>query len=149
MRKLYSLVLIAAGLLIGTNSWAVNETSLGDKNYYAKWNRVCKITYYLANQAATTDSDCIELTEDQCEEWGLVQSHTQGHETELPSQYIENENGEYVDIRPDHGISGGWNLPGREKYREWPLLDGGVRVAKRDEDDILFYLLTGCNNDPS
>ncbi|SFI50811.1 Listeria/Bacterioides repeat-containing protein [Treponema bryantii] len=75
-----------------------NETSLGDKNYYAKWNRVCKITYYLANQAATTDSDCIELTEDQCEEWGLVQSHTQGHETELPSQYIENENGEHITL---------------------------------------------------
>ena len=75
-----------------------NETSLGDKNYYAKWNKVCKITYYLANQAATTDSDCIELTEDQCEEWGLVQSHTQGHETELPSQYIENENGEHITL---------------------------------------------------
>lgn len=74
------------------------ETSLTDKNFYAKWNRVCAITYYLANQAATADSDCIELTEDQCEEWGLVQSHTQGHETELPSQYIENENGEHITL---------------------------------------------------
>lgn len=67
--------------------------------------------------------------------------------THYRTLYIENENGEYVDIRPDHGISGGWNLPGREQYRAWRLLDGGVRVAKRDEDDILFYLLTGRNNE--
>ena len=68
------------------------ETSLTDKNFYAKWNRVCAITYYLANQAATADSDCIELTEDQCEEWGLVQSHKQGENTELPTSPINNEN---------------------------------------------------------
>lgn len=74
------------------------ETSLTDKNFYAKWNRVCAIKYYLANQAATADSDCIELTEDQCEEWGLVQSHTQGHETELPLQPIENENGVTISL---------------------------------------------------
>ena len=74
------------------------ETSLTDKNFYAKWNRVCAITYYLANQAATADSDCVELTEDQCEEWGLVQSHTQGHETELPLQPIENENGVTISL---------------------------------------------------
>jgi len=68
------------------------ETSLTDKNFYAKWNRVCAITYYLANQAATTDSDCIELTEDQCEEWGLSQSHTAGSATQLPLSPVVNEN---------------------------------------------------------
>lgn len=68
------------------------ETSLSDKTFYAKWNKVCAITYYIANQAATAKSDCIQLTDDQCEEWGLVQSHTQGQETELPLNPIKNEN---------------------------------------------------------
>ena len=68
------------------------ETSLSDKTFYAKWSKVCAITYYIANQTATAKSDCIQLTDDQCEEWGLVQSHTQGQETELPLNPIKNEN---------------------------------------------------------
>ena len=69
-----------------------SSTSLGNKTFYAKWTRVCAITYYIAAEGFTSESECIELTEDQCDEWGLSQSHTAGSATQLPLSPVVNEN---------------------------------------------------------
>ena len=68
------------------------DGTIGEKYYYAKWSRVCAITYYIAAEGFTTDSECIELTEDQCDDYGLPQSHTQGTATLLPLSPVVNEN---------------------------------------------------------
>ena len=51
---------------------------------------------------------------------------------------IETDNGGVVEIRPDHGISGGWES--KSTYMNSDKLDGNVIVTKK-ETDILYYVI--------
>lgn len=50
---------------------------------------------------------------------------------------ITNRNGDMVEIRPDHSISGGWQS--RATYMNIDMLDGDVSV--RRVEDILYYVI--------
>lgn len=52
---------------------------------------------------------------------------------------IETSDGGFVEIRPDHGISGGYKSV--SLYRDLDLLDGRVSVTRNPYDDILFYFI--------
>lgn len=53
---------------------------------------------------------------------------------------IENEDGGYIEIRPDHGISGGWRSD--STYMNIESLDGKVEVRKKNySEDILYYII--------
>lgn len=51
---------------------------------------------------------------------------------------IETEDGGMVEIRPDHGISGGYSS--RSQYMNLNSLGGSVRVYRNDED-VLYYII--------
>ena len=51
---------------------------------------------------------------------------------------ISTDNGGMVEIRPDHGISGGYYT--YSKYMNLDTLNGSVRVNKRNED-VLYYIV--------
>jgi len=56
---------------------------------------------------------------------------------------IVNEAGDSVEIRPDHGISGGWKS--LSTYMNLDTLDENVRVFKTNED-VLYYIIIKRNN---
>lgn len=56
---------------------------------------------------------------------------------------ITTEDNDIVEIRPDHGISGGWRTG--STYMNLYTLDGNVRVTKAD-DDILYYVIIKRHN---
>jgi DEAD/DEAH box helicase domain-containing protein len=56
---------------------------------------------------------------------------------------ITTEKGDIVEIRPDHGISGGWRSD--SSYMNLNNLDGTVRVYKTNED-ILYYIIIRKNS---
>lgn len=118
------------------------DLQLSDDVNNTRWNDYTYIKFNYPNPDMR-DNDLISRFRDVLD----IEPTIYNDPTHYRTLYIENENGEYVDIRPDHGISGGWNHTGREQYQEWLLLDGSVRVTKHDEDDILYYLLTGRNNE--
>ena len=45
----------------------------------------------------------------------------------------------FVEIRPDHGIGGGWDT--KERYMDLDYLDGSVRIESNADQEPLFYLL--------
>lgn len=51
---------------------------------------------------------------------------------------IENLEGDVLEIRPDHSISGGWEC--RDTYSRAGYLDGST-IAEKDSDDILYYVI--------
>ena len=51
---------------------------------------------------------------------------------------IETTNGSLVEIRPDHGISGGYKS--ESKYMNLDSLNGSVRVMRNNED-VLYYII--------
>ena len=53
------------------------------------------------------------------------------------------DSGDVVEIRPDHGISGGWTT--MSTYMNLDNLDGSVRVTKKNED-VLYYVIIRKNN---
>jgi hypothetical protein len=55
---------------------------------------------------------------------------------------IVTENNDVVEIRPDHGISGGWKSS--SSYMNLDNLDGAIRVYKTNED-ILYYIIIKKN----
>ncbi len=46
----------------------------------------------------------------------------------------------YVEIRPDHGIGGGWIS--YERYKDLDYLDGTTQIKMKPDTDIVYYLLT-------
>ena len=56
---------------------------------------------------------------------------------------ITTEDKDIVEIRPDHGISGGWKTG--STYMNLGTLDGNVRVNRADED-ILYYVIIKRRN---
>lgn len=52
--------------------------------------------------------------------------------------------GSKVEIRPDHGISGGWTS--QELYKNLDKLDGNVRVIKKNEDVLYYVIIKNSNN---
>lgn len=46
----------------------------------------------------------------------------------------------YVEIRPDHGIGGGW--ASNEMYKDLDYLDGTTQIQMKQGTDIVYYLLT-------
>jgi DEAD/DEAH box helicase domain-containing protein len=56
---------------------------------------------------------------------------------------ITTKKGDIVEIRPDHGISGGWRSD--SSYMNLNNLDGTVRVYKTNED-ILYYIIIRKNS---
>lgn len=56
---------------------------------------------------------------------------------------IETENGGLVEIRPDHGISGGYKSDSR--YKDLDELDGTVSVFRNNED-VLYYVIIKKGN---
>ena len=46
----------------------------------------------------------------------------------------------YVEIRPDHGIGGGWKS--NEQYKDLDYLDGTTQIQMKQDTDIVYYLLT-------
>ena len=56
---------------------------------------------------------------------------------------ISNGSGNFVEIRPDHGISGGYRSD--SKYMNLDSLNGSVRVTRNNED-VLYYIVMKNNN---
>lgn len=56
---------------------------------------------------------------------------------------ITNSDGEIVEIRPDHSISGGWHS--KSTYMNLYSLDGSV-IAEKDNCDVLYYVIIKRNN---
>ena len=52
---------------------------------------------------------------------------------------IETSDGNIVEIRPDHGISGGYISS--SKYMNIYSLNGNVRANKKDNEDVLYYVI--------
>lgn len=52
---------------------------------------------------------------------------------------LETSKGAVVEIRPDHGISGGWKS--KEIYKNLDYLDETVRVYKTDEDVLYYFII--------
>ena len=46
----------------------------------------------------------------------------------------------YVEIRPDHGIGGGWLS--NEQYKDLDYLDGTTQIQMKQDTSIVYYLLT-------
>lgn len=66
------------------------------------------------------------------------------HDAEHPRWLrIETADGGYVEIRPDHSISGGYKSD--MQYRMLDRLDGSVRVTRCDED-VLYYMIIERND---
>ena len=56
---------------------------------------------------------------------------------------LETEDGGMVEIRPDHGISGGFRS--ESKYMNLDTLNGNVSVDRNNED-VLYYVIMKKNN---
>lgn len=56
---------------------------------------------------------------------------------------IETTDGNLVEIRPDHGISGGYKS--ESKYMNLDSLNGSVRVVRNNED-VLYYIIIKKSN---
>lgn len=59
------------------------------------------------------------------------------------SLQLVNEYNQFVEIRPDHSIAGGWSNINNECHSDIRLLDGRIQIKRKRDDDILYYLLIG------
>ncbi len=57
---------------------------------------------------------------------------------------FKNKNGCFVEIRPDHGISGGYRSD--SKYMNLDNLNGSVRVTRNNEDVLYYMVMKKVNN---
>ena len=57
---------------------------------------------------------------------------------------IKTKDGSFVEIRPDHGISGGYRSD--SKYMNLDNLNGSVRVTRNNEDVLYYMVMKKANN---
>lgn len=110
---------------------------LDSNSRFCSNDRFSDYTYINLNFDTPESAD--EYTEGLFEDvLGIVPIHSSvdaGHHRWLR---FETEDGKTLEIRPDHGISGGWKS--RSKYMNLDSL-GGMTEAFREGGDILYYVI--------
>lgn len=100
--------------------------------------RFNEYTYISSNfpTAQEADSYTKSLFENVLDVTPTFSSHDAKHPRWLK---IETENGGSVEIRPDHGISGGWRS--KTTYMSLDSLDGNVVASRYPNEVVLYYII--------
>lgn len=100
--------------------------------------RYNEYTYISSNFPNATEAD--NYTRDLFEEVLDITPDFSDHDAKHPRWLkIESEDGGSVEIRPDHGISGGWHS--RSTYMNLNTLDGNVKALRYPEEVVLYYII--------
>lgn len=125
LKTIYGFVIDSVTLQLDSSKRKCNNPQFGDYSY---------INYNFENKD-DADDYTDELFEKVLDITPSYSSEDADHHRWLR---IETNDGKRVEIRPDHGISGGYKSYSR--YMNLDYLDGSVTVNRGDED-ILYYLV--------